>query len=101
MSLTNCGSQCFLLKPTCAAQYVAISLQVALKTSPKVAKQTMIANPIDRSHRFRIFANGMYVAAPITLVTTAITGINECDAKALVTYAERLLVMEDWKALTK
>lgn len=59
-------------------------LQVALRIKPKVAKTAMTEKPMDRSHRFRILAKGMYVAAPITDVTMAITGKRECDSKSLV-----------------
>lgn len=69
---------------TCAAQYVEMPLEVALRMSPRVANAAMSANPIDRSHNCKIFARGMYTAAPIAAVTIEMTGRSECSAKALV-----------------
>lgn len=59
-------------------------VHVADNTSPRIENMTMIRKPMERSQRFRTFATGMYVAAPMTLDTVAMTGSNECDSKSLV-----------------
>ena len=77
-----------------------MSVHVALRIKPIVAKTAMTTKPYVLSHRLSTLATTIYATADRMLDTMEMVGISECASKLDVMNGARLPVMELWKALT-